>query len=325
MIIKDEIYGSIEIEPVLGELLNTKAVKRLKNVHQGGANYLVNPKCNVTRYEHSVGVMILIKIMGGSIEEQIAGLLHDISHTAFSHVIDYALECSNEDYHEKIFLEVIEKSDIPTVLKKYGFDYKDILLNEEKWTILERKAPDLCADRIDYTLRDMFADEKISKEEINKFINSLIIFNGEIVIDSLDMAIWFTELYYKEVIDYFMDPLNIYASDRLSKAIKLAIDNGEIKLKDMMKTDDEIIEKLEKSNIDEVRKLLLSLHSGVKVIEDTKEWDIVINNKIRLIDPKVYYKEKAFRASEKSDYIKNLNNKAYNRSKEGTYVKIIES
>lgn len=73
-----------------------------------------------------------------------------------------------------------------------------------------------------------------------------------------------------KVIDYFMDSLNIYAYDRLSKAIKLAIDNEEIKLKDMMKTDYEIIEKLEKSNINEVRKLLLSLHSGVKVIEDTK-------------------------------------------------------
>ncbi|MGG7097952.1 HD domain-containing protein [Clostridium sardiniense] len=325
MIIKDEIYGSIEIEPVLEELLNTKAVKRLKNVHQGGASYLVNSKWSVTRYDHSVGVMILIKIMGGSIEEQIAGLLHDISHTAFSHDIDVALKYSNEDYHEKIFLEVIEKSDIPTVLQKYRFDYKDILLNEEKWTILEKKAPDLCADRIDYTLRDMFSDEKISKENINKFINSLIIFDGEIVIDSLDMAIWFTELYYKEVIDYFMDPLKIYASDRLSKAIKLAIDNGEINLKDIMKTDDEMIEILEKSNIEEVRKLLLSIHNRVKVIEDTKEWDIVGNNKIRLIDPKVYYKEKAFKASEKSYYIKKLNNKAYNRAKEGTYVKIIEN
>lgn len=44
MIIKDEIYGIIEIEPILEELLNTKAVKRLKNIHQGGASYLVNSK-----------------------------------------------------------------------------------------------------------------------------------------------------------------------------------------------------------------------------------------------------------------------------------------
>lgn len=325
MIIRDEIYGIIEIEPILEELLNTKAVKRLKNIHQGGASYLVNSKWNVTRYEHSVGVMILVKIMGGSIEEQIAGLLHDVSHTAFSHDIDVALKYSNEDYHEKIFLEVIEKSDIPIILEKHGFNYKDILLNEEKWTILEKKAPDLCADRIDYTLRDMFSDEKISKEEINRFIKSLMIFNGEIVINSLDEGIWFTELYYKEVIDYFRNPLKIYASDRLSKAIKLAIDNEEINLKDIMKTDNEIIGILEKSNIEEVRGLVASIHNRVEVIENKKEWDIVSKNKIRLIDPKVYYKESVFKASEKSDYIKELNNRAYNIAKEYAYVKIIKS
>lgn len=162
-------------------------------------------------------------------------------------------------------------------------------------------------------------------EEINKFINSLSIFNGEIVINSLDKAIWFTELYYKEVIDYFMDTLNVYACDRLSKAIKLAIDSGEISLEDVMKTDDEMIEMLENSNIDEVKDILLSLHDRVKVIENKKEWDIVSNNKIRLIDPKVYNEEYAFRASEKSEYIKKLNDKAYSRAKEGAYVKIIQN
>ena len=36
--------------------------------------------------------MLLIKKLGGSVEEQIAGLLHDVSHTAFSHVIDYVFD-----------------------------------------------------------------------------------------------------------------------------------------------------------------------------------------------------------------------------------------
>ena len=30
-------------------------------------------------------------------------------------------------------------------------------MDEKKWTILERKAPKLCADRVDYTLRDMYS------------------------------------------------------------------------------------------------------------------------------------------------------------------------
>lgn len=51
----------------------------------------MNKEWNVTRFDHSVGVMLLVKKLGGSVEEQIAGLLHDVSHTAFSHVVDYVL------------------------------------------------------------------------------------------------------------------------------------------------------------------------------------------------------------------------------------------
>jgi HD superfamily phosphohydrolase len=32
--------------------------------------------------------MLLVRRLGASLEEQIAALLHDVSHTAFSHVID---------------------------------------------------------------------------------------------------------------------------------------------------------------------------------------------------------------------------------------------
>lgn len=76
MKIKDDIYGDFEIEGVLEELINTKEFQRLKNIHQGGASYLVNPNCNVSRYEHSIGVMLLIRLLGGRIEEQIAGSLN---------------------------------------------------------------------------------------------------------------------------------------------------------------------------------------------------------------------------------------------------------
>ena len=57
MRIEDKIYGKFEVEGVLEELINTKVVQRLKNIHQGGASYLVNPNWNVTRYEHSIGTI----------------------------------------------------------------------------------------------------------------------------------------------------------------------------------------------------------------------------------------------------------------------------
>ncbi len=111
MIIYDDIYGEFEVEKVLEELIFSDPVQRLKGIHQGGASYLVNQKWNETRLDHSIGVMLLIRKLGGSLEEQIAGLLHDVSHTAFSHVIDFVFENKEEDYHEK-YIKMLLKTPI---------------------------------------------------------------------------------------------------------------------------------------------------------------------------------------------------------------------
>lgn len=133
----DEIYGTFEIEPILEALIKSQPVQRLKGIHQGGASYLVNSAWNGTRYDHSIGTMLLIRLLEGSIEEQIAGLLHDVSHTAFSHVVDFALELEAEDYHEVIYEELILSSDIPMLLEDAGYNVHDLLFNELRWTILE--------------------------------------------------------------------------------------------------------------------------------------------------------------------------------------------
>lgn len=321
MRIEDKIYGEFEVEGVLEELINTKVVQRLKNIHQGGASYLVNPNWNVTRYDHSVGTMIFIKIIGGSLEEQITGLLHDISHTAFSHVVDFALNKSNEDYHEEIFERIVETSDIPKILTKYGYDYKDILYNETKWTLLERSAPALCADRIDYTLRDMYSYGYISLVAIKNFLDSLEVKDGEIVINSINAAEWFVNTYYKEVIGFFLNPLNIYAYNRLSNALKVALDNEIITLEDLLQDDNYVLTILKNSKNEEVRSLIQSLNYNVDVVENKEEYDIHQVNKLRLIDPTVIIDGVLSKASEKSTLIKILGEQAMQKSIEGVFVK----
>ena len=322
MRIKDKIYGEFEVEDVLEELINTKVVQRLKNIHQGGAIYLVNPNWNITRYEHSVGTMIFIKMIGGTLEEQIAGLLHDISHTAFSHVVDFALNKSNEDYHEEIFERIVESSDIPKILTKYGYDYKDILYNDNKWTLLERSAPALCADRIDYTLRDMYSYGYISLVAIQNFLESLQIVDKEIVINSISAAEWFVNTYYKEVIDFFLNPLNIYAYNRLATALKVALDNAIITLGDLLQDDNYVLNILKNSKNEEVLSLIQSLNYNVDVVENKEEYDIHQVNKLRLIDPTVIIDGIISKASERSSLIQILNEQALQKSREGAYVKI---
>lgn len=322
MEIKDSIYGPVTVEPILEQLIQTTAVQRLKQIHQGGASYLVNPIWNVTRYEHSIGTMVLIRLMGGSLEEQIAGLLHDISHTAFSHVIDFVLKHKNEDYHETIYEKVIYSSEIPQILKDYGYDYRDILFNESKWTILEQPAPKLCADRVDYTLRDMYHYGYITKQEIENFLSNLTILNGEMLITSQRSAEWFVETYYKEVIDYFMHPLAIYGNHQLSKALKLALELEEVQIEDFLKDDMYVLNLLQQSKSNGIRSLLSSMNQPVQFIHDKEHYDIAQKNKVRIIDPTLLINDSICMTSQKSVLTKSLTESALNRAKEGVYLKV---
>lgn len=323
MIISDYIYGDFEIENVLEELILSKPMQRLKGIHQGGASYLVNSQWNVTRFEHSVGVLLLIKQLGGSLEEQIAGLLHDVSHTAFSHVIDFVLENNAEEYHEEIFMDVIKESEIPIILNKYNYNYEHLLLNNAKWNLLERPAPELCADRVDYTLRDMYVYGQVSLEEIQKFLNDIIIYQGKMCLQSIELAEWFVKTYYQEVLDFFTNPLNIYAYNKLAQTLKLSLEKKIITLTDFLKEDHELIERLQSSNDRQVESLLKQLHPNVKVRVDQKEFDIHQKNKTRLIDPALYLHNKIIRASELSEDVRKMNASAKEKFQQGVFVEIL--
>ncbi|PGH91485.1 hypothetical protein CN900_15630 [Bacillus anthracis] len=323
MIISDVLYGEFEVDPVVEELIVSKSVQRLKGIHQNGASYLINENWNVTRFDHSVGVMLLIKKLGGSVEEQIAGLLHDVSHTAFSHVIDYVFDNSNESYHEEIFSSVVKNSDIPAILAKYGYNYEDILLDDSKWTLLERSAPELCADRVDYTLRDMYTYGYISLEEAHSFLEDIIAVNGKMVLQNIEIAEWFTETYYKEVIDFFMKPMNIYGNDMLAKTLKLAIHKKIIQADDFLLEDDELILKLKQCSDPEVHALVSKVHPNVKVKEDRNDFDLYQKSKVRLIDPPLFHEGEVVSSSVVSGKIRQMSEIAYEKAVRGMYVKVI--
>ncbi|QWG43847.1 HD domain-containing protein [Bacillus mycoides] len=325
MIISDVLYGEFEVDKVLEELILSKSVQRLKGVHQAGASYLMNEKWNVTRFDHSVGAMLLIKKIGGSVEEQIAGLLHDVSHTAFSHVIDYVFDNENESYHEEIFSAVVKNSEIPAILSKHGYNYEDILLDDSKWTLLERSAPELCADRVDYTLRDMYTYGYISLEEAQNFLDDLIAVNGKMVLQNIEIAEWFTKTYYKEVIDFFMKPLNIYGNDMLSKTLKLALHKKIIHPDDFLLEDHELISKLQLCKDQEVDALLRKVHPSIEIKEDRNEYDLHQKNKVRLIDPPLLREGKIVQSSVVSEKIRQMSDIAYEKAVRGMYVKVISN
>lgn len=242
----DKIYGEFEISGVIEELIKTSVFQRLKKIHQGGAIFLVNPKINHTRFDHSIGVMLLIKKLGGNIEEQIAGLIHDISHTAFSHLIDYVFEIEGEDYHEKRFEEVLKDKELNEVLKKYQIESSKFI-EIEKFQILEYPLPNLSADRIDYTLRDLFQIGEITQEEIFWFLSGLKIFENRIVLTSEEYGKWFQLKYEFLNSEYFGGKENKAVNLIMKKIVKDCLKEGIIQEDDFYQDDFYLMDKINRS------------------------------------------------------------------------------
>ncbi|MBM6861483.1 hypothetical protein H9X78_13600, partial [Clostridium saudiense] len=125
-----------------------------------------------------------------------------------------------------------------------------------------------------------------------------------------------------EVIDFFLNPLNIYAYNRLATALKVALDNAIITLGDLLQDDNYVLNILKNSKNEEVLSLIQSLNYNVDVVENKEEYDIHQVNKLRLIDPTVIIDGIISKASERSSLIQILNEQALQKSREGAYVKI---
>jgi HD superfamily phosphohydrolase len=245
MKIADPLYDNIEVEGVFHALVLSAPFQRLKDIHQGGAIYLVNPLLNHTRFDHSLGVYWLATQFGGSIRERVAALLHDLSHTAFSHVIDAVLDHQEEDYHETIFQDVINDSMIPSVLAKY--DLSDALDSFDNYTLLEQPLPAISADRLDYTLRDLFQADLITRQEVRNFLADLAVKDGRFVIATAASEQWFSQQYKKLNENYFKRPEHLFANQRLAQIVKKALADGKLSTIDLMSTDTEVIRKLNAS------------------------------------------------------------------------------
>jgi HD superfamily phosphohydrolase len=241
---RDALYGSAELPPPTADLLRTAPLQRLRGIHQGGAIILADPVLNHTRFDHSVGVMLLVQRLGGSLREQLAGLLHDVSHTAFSHLIDYVLQLPGEDYHEQRYETVLTHPEIQATLARHGFSYQDFL-DLDQYTLLEQPLPDLAADRLDYTLRDLRQLGVISAEDIAWFLPGLRVHQGRIVVGSVEHARWFSQQYAYLTAHYFAGPHSQSANRFLRGLIQAYYEAGQLTLDDFHQDDAHLLARLQ--------------------------------------------------------------------------------
>lgn len=298
----DPLYGEVDIEDsVLLDLMQTQAMRRLRGILQHGITALIGITQPVTRFDHSLGVMLLVRRLHAqaersasqskpacdSLEEQIAALLHDVSHTAFSHVIDYVVDGhDSQSYHEEWKETHLRASDVPVTLARHGYDWRDFL-HEEDYALLEQPSPRLCADRLDYFLRDSRDLDLSTAQEVRHALDHLIVHDGRIGVDDLEAARWLAYTYIAADRASWANFREVGLYEVTARAIKIALQMGAITEDDFWGTDEPLWQKLHAVDDVEVQRQLKLISPATRF-----EWDEVnptfrVSTKLRTIDPDV--------------------------------------
>ncbi|MBU0619110.1 HD domain-containing protein [Patescibacteria group bacterium] len=290
MIYQDRIYGQIKItEPVVLELIDSSALQRLKGVDQCGYYEPYASGTAHSRFEHSLGVFILLKKFGADLKEQLAGLIHDVSHGAFSHCIDYALDEGSpkkHDHQDNIFAEFVKQTIIPAILAKYGFKV-DYILNEANFPLKERDLPDLCADRIDYSLRTALIFGEVEKKLINGLVDNLSVENKHWVFKDFNQAKAYGQLFLRLNRQHYAGFTSALMFQTVGDFLRYALQRNYIEASDLYTTDKQLLIKA-KAWLKSDKKLSLlweRMNNRIKAVHDPKDFDVQVFCKSRIIDP----------------------------------------
>ena len=194
-IINDPIYGFITIpSEIFYDIIEHRYFQRLRRVSQMGMSYMVYPGAHHTRFQHAIGCTFLmqkavqvLRFKGVEIsnkEEEalnIAILLHDIGHGAFSHALEHSIV--NEISHEEIslkFMEVLNdefNEKLTLAIKIFKGEHQKQFLNQLISSQLD-------IDRLDYLKRDSFytgvAEGNVNSERLITMLN---VINNELVVE----------------------------------------------------------------------------------------------------------------------------------------------
>lgn len=322
----DIIWGQQEITDLDAlKVIKHNALQRLKKIWISTYGYLFELKRNATRYDHSVGVYLILKHFKASKEEQLAGLIHDVSHTALSHVSTYAFQgkYTGVEFHELQQKRFMETSGLSQLINKLGFDANQ-LLHEKKFTLLENDLPDICADRLDYALRDGLHLQILSRQQVEQVIKGLKVHDHEFVFSNIEAAFTYSFNFYLLNLMFYGSPTEAHFNNDFGSLVKYAVKHNVLEEDDWFTDDINLTNKLKASKNKTIQKWLAKYNNRLVVYEDRTNPDIVFPKKIRVVNPKVLVGKELKRLTEVSPvYAKLVQDYQKNHTKHELAVKVV--
>jgi HD superfamily phosphohydrolase len=134
--VHDILYDFLEFDPIFFKIIDTPEFQRLRYIRQLGNSHLVYKSATHTRFDHSLGVCHLAQEWLQTLQRRqpslriprrwvilvgIAGLCHDIGHTAFSHLFDHMIvphldlpkdKQEHEDRSQSLFRMLVARENV---------------------------------------------------------------------------------------------------------------------------------------------------------------------------------------------------------------------
>lgn len=289
----ETVYGTLQIDdPLIQELIEAPLFQRLKGIHQYGVVYFITPTESYSRFDHSLGVYHLLNKIHVSREQQIAGLLHDVSHTVFSHVGDYVFQdrYPGNSYQDDIHHWFLLEGGFSTILQKYGLSSEAIHHKNSSFTALDQPLPHLCADRIDYNLQGAYLRKLIDKKEFDEILESLNFRSDkqQWVFDSFEPALKLAHFSLKMTEELWGAAWEGLAYSWTADALRRSFEIGLVSFDEFHFSTDEMVWNKLKSSSDPKISSLLSKMQNVKQhfkLTELGQEDLFLRLKFRGLDP----------------------------------------
>ena len=291
------IHGFITISPLMKSIIDTPEFKRLHQLRQLGATYLVFPSANHTRFEHSIGVSHLAEKLITNLQKtqpeleitdkmielvQIAALVHDIGHGPFSHLYDDIVVKLGRPSHEergiKIFCNLVTKYNIKLNTSEVKMiinmiNPTDECKNNYLFQIVANKVCSVDVDKLDYIQRDSYHLGLSQNINYDRIINMcrVVKYNGT------------SQLAWPEKLQH--DIMMVFETRyRLHKNIYYhhAVKSAEFIIEDMLTT---IIDSSDKDMLDMSSDMIIYMHPNPDLIPlreklDTRQFPKIIGEKV---------------------------------------------
>lgn len=321
---------SIDIRDIM-PIIHHPLFQRLLRISQLGTTLNVFPGATHNRFEHAMGVYAkTLRFSKRMVEDgfltpfeaknvSLFGLLHDIGHGPFSHVIEELTPLSGDEDENGLIVLKLLKKEVTSAGGDYEFIKKIAAHKNPLYRIVMDK--NVGMDKLDYLERDVYHTGFGQRPDIESLFNYLVYLRGHLVIDkkSLEAAKQMQKLYlymYKEV---YLHKSALISQRFIQKMIAMLLKLTEFDPAELWCLNDQELMGLVYTNPDENLKFLYDSYknrtlpsTGVVIrLKDREFKERIAGKKIKVIgEDKVFFQK--FMKHTSPEDLENLESKIAN-------------